>query len=134
MKIEVGSCWAATGQLHYGTAWYHVVLVGATCRGPWTGFACCAATVEATPVTPAREPCPCPPQDDGLRKLQRQAERLEGLLRQHPLAGAPDLPRRLDLLLQKQVRLCGFGSGRRSAGQQLDGSGGGRCLPTRAWL
>ena len=45
------------------------------------------------------------PQDEALRKLQRKAESLEGLLAKHPLAGSPTLQSRLDTLLQKQVGL-----------------------------
>ncbi len=46
-------------------------------------------------------------QDESLRKLQRKAESIEGLLAKHPLATAPDLQTRLQALLQKQVRGCG---------------------------
>lgn len=42
-------------------------------------------------------------EDESLRKLQRKAEGIEGLLAKHPLAGAPDLQARLQALLQKQA-------------------------------
>ncbi|KAL4426270.1 hypothetical protein ABPG77_009885, partial [Micractinium sp. CCAP 211/92] len=41
-------------------------------------------------------------EDESLRKLQRKAESIEGLLAKHPLATAPDLQTRLQALLQKQ--------------------------------
>ncbi|KAI3427412.1 hypothetical protein D9Q98_010327 [Chlorella vulgaris] len=42
-------------------------------------------------------------EDEGLRKLLRKAEGVEGLLSKHPLARSPTLAHRLDVLLQKQA-------------------------------
>ena len=59
-------------------------------------------TLDNPPTHPPIHPTP-PLQDEGLRKLQRKAEGLEGLLAKHPLAASPTLQSRLDTLLQKQV-------------------------------
>ncbi|EFN51100.1 hypothetical protein CHLNCDRAFT_141429 [Chlorella variabilis] len=42
-------------------------------------------------------------EDEGLRKLLRKAESVEGLLAKHPLAASPSLQQQLDTLLQKQA-------------------------------
>lgn len=46
-------------------------------------------------------------QDEGLKRLRRKVESLEGLLGGHALAGRPDLAPRLQALLSKQVGAWG---------------------------
>jgi hypothetical protein len=68
----------------------------------WLGQLCAPFPV-LSPISLDARPPPLL-QDEGLRKLLRKAEGVEGLLSKHPLARSPTLAHRLDVLLQKQVR------------------------------